>query len=46
LFALWIAVAISDRMSWSPATEEVEKEVANARRRNRRGNRRTRLSRA
>ena len=46
LFALWIAVAISDRMSWSPAAEEVEKEVANARRRNRRGNRRTRLSRA
>ncbi len=44
LLALWIAVAISDRFSWSTAAEAAEKEVANARRRNRRGNRRTRLS--
>jgi len=44
LLALWIAVAISDRLSWSTAAETAEKEVANARRRNRRGNRRTRLS--
>ncbi len=44
LLALWIAIAISDRLSWSTAAEAAEKEVANARRRNRRGNRRTRLS--
>lgn len=44
LLALWIAIAISDRLSWSTAAEAAEEEVANARRRNRRGNRRTRLS--
>ena len=46
IIALWLAIAICDRMSWSPAADAAQQEVVNARRRNGRGHRRTRLSRA